>query len=107
MTRTSPDDYAAAAARRSARRSARGWTWPRLPRLYAGYEDAKRARSLIDFEDVLLLTVAALEDRPDVAEEVRSVYRHITVDEYQDVNPLQQRLLELWLGDRRRPVRRG
>ena len=44
--------------------------------------------------------MAALEDRPDVAEEVRGGYRHFVVDEYQDVNPLQQRLLELWLGDR-------
>ncbi len=99
VTRTSPDDYAAAAlvARRE---GPPGVDLATVARLYAGYEDAKRARSLIDFEDVLLLTVAALEDRPDVAEEVRSVYRHITVDEYQDVNPLQQRLLELWLGDR-------
>jgi DNA helicase II / ATP-dependent DNA helicase PcrA len=98
VTRTSPEDYpiAAAAARRT---GPAGLDLASVGRVYGGYEVAKRAAGLIDFEDVLLLTVAALEDRPDVAEEVRSVYRHITVDEYQDVNPLQQRLLELWLGD--------
>lgn len=80
---------------------------PRRPRdpaeiaqLYATYEDLKRDRSVIDFEDVLLLTVAVLQDRHDIAEQVRSQYQHFVVDEYQDVSPLQQRLLELWLGER-------
>ncbi|MGH1556236.1 UvrD-helicase domain-containing protein [Streptomyces sp. L7] len=80
---------------------------PRHPRaaaeiaqLYATYEDVKRDRAVIDFEDVLLLTVAVLQDRHDIAEQVRSQYQHFVVDEYQDVSPLQQRLLELWLGDR-------
>src|SRR6185312_10038974 len=45
-------------------------------------------------------TVAALQDRHDIAEQVRIQYQHFVVDEYQDVSPLQQRLLELWLGDR-------
>lgn len=80
---------------------------PRGPRdpteiahLYAAYEDLKRDRALIDFEDVLLLTVAVLQDRQDIAEQVRAQYQHFVVDEYQDVSPLQQRLLDLWLGDR-------
>lgn len=80
---------------------------PRRPRdpaeiaqIYATYEDLKRDRSVIDFEDVLLLTVAVLQDRRDIAEQVRSQYQHFVVDEYQDVSPLQQRLLELWLGER-------
>lgn len=80
---------------------------PRIPRdpaeiaqLYATYEDVKRDRSLIDFEDVLLLTVGILQDRHDIADQVRSQYQHFVVDEYQDVSPLQQRLLELWLGER-------
>jgi DNA helicase-2/ATP-dependent DNA helicase PcrA len=64
------------------------------------YEDIKSDRGLLDFEDVLLVTVGALSERPDVADEVRAAYRWFTVDEYQDVNPVQQRLLELWLGDR-------
>jgi ATP-dependent DNA helicase UvrD/PcrA len=97
VTRTSPEDYAAAAARHG-RTPPADLDAPTMGRLFAGYEEAKRAAGLIDFEDVLLLTVAALEERPDVAEEVRSAYRHFVVDEYQDVNPLQQRLLELWLG---------
>jgi DNA helicase-2/ATP-dependent DNA helicase PcrA len=63
------------------------------------YEDIKANRGLLDFEDVLLVTVGALAERPDIADEVRTAYRWFTVDEYQDVNPLQQRLLQLWLGD--------
>ncbi|WP_078629144.1 ATP-dependent DNA helicase UvrD2 [Streptomyces sp. 142MFCol3.1] len=97
VTQTIPADYAAAAAK--ARREA-----PRDPaeiaQLYAAYEDLKRDRTVIDFEDVLLLTVAILQDRHDIAEQVRSQYQHFVVDEYQDVSPLQQRLLELWLGER-------
>ncbi len=68
--------------------------------LQSAYEDAKARRGLIDFEDVLLVTAGALADRPDIADEIRAAYRWFTVDEYQDVNPLQQRLLELWLGER-------
>lgn len=68
--------------------------------LQIAYEDAKAARGLLDFEDVLLVTAGALADRPDIADAVRAAYRWFTVDEYQDVNPLQQRLLGLWLGER-------
>lgn len=69
-------------------------------RLQEAYEDAKARRGLLDFEDVLLVTAGALADRPDIADEVRAAYRWFTVDEYQDVNPLQHRLLGLWLGER-------
>ncbi|MDT0434572.1 MULTISPECIES: ATP-dependent DNA helicase UvrD2 [Streptomyces] len=97
VTQTVPADYALAAAKA-------GRDAPRDPaeiaQLYSVYEDLKRDRSVIDFEDVLLLTVAVLQDRQDVAEQVRSQYQHFVVDEYQDVSPLQQRLLELWLGER-------
>lgn len=68
--------------------------------LQTAYEDAKAARGLLDFEDVLLVTAGALADRPDIADAVRAAYRWFTVDEYQDVNPLQHRLLSLWLGER-------
>lgn len=64
------------------------------------YEQLKRDRSVIDFEDVLLLTVGILQDRHDIADQIRRQYQHFVVDEYQDVSPLQQRLLDLWLGDR-------
>ena len=70
------------------------------PTLYAAYDDRKTADGFIDFEDVLLLTVGMLDTRLDIAEEVRAQYRWFVVDEYQDVNPLQQRLLDLWLGER-------
>jgi DNA helicase II / ATP-dependent DNA helicase PcrA len=97
VTQTVPEDYATAAAKS-------GRDLPRDPaevsRIYTTYEQLKRDRGLIDFEDVLLLTVGVLEERPDVADTVRSQYQHFVVDEYQDVSPLQQRLLELWLGGR-------
>jgi DNA helicase II / ATP-dependent DNA helicase PcrA len=97
VTQTVPSEYALAAAkagRETPRASAE------IAQLYSAYEDLKRDRAVIDFEDVLLLTVAILQDRHDIAEQVRSQYQHFVVDEYQDVSPLQQRLLDLWLGRR-------
>ncbi len=92
-------DYAAAA--RAARRDApTGLTHANVAELYTAYDDRKTADGLIDFEDVLLLTVGMLDTRPDITDEIRAAYRWYTVDEYQDVNPLQQRLLDLWLGER-------
>ncbi|MGI8626653.1 MAG: ATP-dependent helicase [Geodermatophilaceae bacterium] len=67
---------------------------------YARYEQAKADQGALDFEDLLLVTAYSLESRRDVCEEVRARYRYFVVDEYQDVNPLQQRLLDVWLGDR-------
>jgi len=97
VTQTVPEEYPAAAAKS-------GRDVPRDPaeiaRIYTTYEQLKRDRGVIDFEDVLLLTVGVLQDRPDVADAVRSQYQHFVVDEYQDVSPLQQRLLDLWLGGR-------
>lgn len=97
VTQTVPSDYALAAAK-AGRETPRAAA--EIAQLYAAYEDLKRDRAVIDFEDVLLLTVAILQDRHDIAEQVRSQYQHFVVDEYQDVSPLQQRLLELWLGRR-------
>jgi len=68
--------------------------------VYDGYEKAKRRASQVDFADLLLIMAGAIEQYRDVAEEVRSRYRHFVVDEYQDVSPLQQRLLDAWLGGR-------
>ncbi|WP_425268806.1 ATP-dependent DNA helicase UvrD2 [Kitasatospora cheerisanensis] len=95
VTQVVPDDYPAAVAK-SAREAPRDPA--EIARVYATYERTKQERGLIDFEDVLLLTAAILEDRPEIAERVRSQYRHFTVDEYQDVSPLQQRLLDQWTG---------
>ncbi|AYF97069.1 ATP-dependent helicase [Protaetiibacter intestinalis] len=64
------------------------------------YEDLKDERRQLDFEDVLLVTAGMLDAERRVAEQVREQYRFWVVDEYQDVSPLQQELLELWLGPR-------
>ncbi|WP_196770635.1 ATP-dependent DNA helicase UvrD2 [Mycobacterium colombiense] len=75
----------------------------RVATVYAAYE-ALKARgdnvTLLDFDDLLLHTAAAIENDPAVAEEFRDRYRCFVVDEYQDVTPLQQRVLAAWLGDR-------
>ncbi|MDQ1709407.1 MAG: ATP-dependent helicase UvrD/PcrA [Frankiaceae bacterium] len=92
-----PESYAAAA-------TAAGREPPvppaELAAIYTGYEKAKRRAGSIDFDDLLLLTAAGIEEHDDVADEVRGRYRSFVVDEYQDVNPLQHRLLQAWLGDR-------
>ncbi|MHA7209447.1 ATP-dependent DNA helicase UvrD2 [Arthrobacter sp. MDT1-65] len=93
-----PDGYAAAAAGRA---EPAGMDLISVSRIFSAYEDLKIDRNLIDFEDVLLTTVAILEEDEKVAATVRAQYRHFVVDEYQDVSPLQQRLLDLWLGERR------
>src|SRR5699024_12177396 len=51
-------------------------------------------------EDVLLIMVGILESEPRIAATVRNQYRTFLVDEFQDVSPLQFRLLKAWLGDR-------
>ncbi|WP_330332499.1 ATP-dependent DNA helicase UvrD2 [Streptomyces sp. NBC_00536] len=97
VTQTVPADYPAAALK-AGREAPRDMA--EIAQIYGTYEQLKRDRSMIDFEDVLLLTVGILQDRHDIAEQIRTQYQHFVVDEYQDVSPLQQRLLELWLGDR-------
>ncbi len=71
-----------------------------LVQLYTAYESIKKQELAIDFEDVLLLTAAMLEEERDVRERVQDQYRYFTVDEYQDVSPVQQRLINAWLGTR-------
>jgi DNA helicase-2/ATP-dependent DNA helicase PcrA len=92
-----PDTYPARAA-------AAGRQSPQPPetvaRVFAEYEQAKQRAGLVDFSDLLMIMAGALEEYTDVAEEFRSRYRHFVVDEYQDVSPLQQRLLDAWLGGR-------
>ncbi len=68
--------------------------------VFAAYEQVNADRGQLDFEDLLLLTAAAIETDRGIAAQIHERYRHFTVDEYQDVNPLQQRLLDAWLGDR-------
>ena len=93
----SPQEYPAAAARAN-----RSISLPvgQVAEVYAGYEDAKRRNDEIDFADLLLIMAGALEELPEVARAVRAQYRYFVIDEYQDVSPLQQRLLDGWLGER-------
>ena len=75
----------------------------KIAAIYAGYETLKAnrdGRTLLDFDDLLLHTAAAIENDVAVASEFRDRYRCFVVDEYQDVTPLQQRVLDAWLGDR-------
>ncbi|KGM15715.1 ATP-dependent DNA helicase, partial [Actinotalea fermentans ATCC 43279 = JCM 9966 = DSM 3133] len=93
------DDYVRAAAATD-RPSPAGVDRSTVARLIAAYETVKDAQGLVDFEDVLVMLGHMLESRRDVADQVRSQYRHFVVDEYQDVSPAQQYLLDQWLGDR-------
>ncbi len=93
-----PEQYAALAARSG--RQVTGLSADEVSRVFAGYEEAKRLDDRMDMEDVLLLTAAMLADDERVSAEVRRQYRFFTVDEFQDVSPLQITLLDLWLGGR-------
>lgn len=94
-----PEDYPAAAQRHHRDIP---YQAEKIAAVYTGYETLKNTPDglLLDFDDLLLHTAAALEDYPAVAEEFRGRYRCFVVDEYQDVTPLQQRVLDAWLGDR-------
>src|ERR1700754_703299 len=75
----------------------------KIATVYAGYETLKARRdgmALLDFDDLLLHTAAAIENDDAGAQEFRDRYRCFVVDEYQDVTPLQQRVLDAWLGSR-------
>ncbi len=95
----SADDYVRAASA-TGRPAPAGYDRATVARLIAAYEEAKDARGVIDFEDVLTMLGHMIESRRDIAETVRGQYRHFVVDEYQDVSPAQQYLLDQWLGGR-------
>ncbi|QFZ16901.1 ATP-dependent DNA helicase UvrD2 [Saccharothrix syringae] len=92
-----PEDYPAAAGRTNRDTPAPA---EQVVKVYRAYEELKNKAQLLDFDDLLLHTAAALEEHGDVAEEFRDRYRCFVVDEYQDVTPLQQRVLDAWLGQR-------
>ncbi|MFE7405960.1 ATP-dependent DNA helicase UvrD2 [Isoptericola sp. NPDC057559] len=94
------EDYVKAAAADD-RPAPSGYDHQTVARLITAYEDVKTERGVIDFEDVLLMLADMLNSHKQVADEVRSQYRHFLVDEYQDVSPLQQFLLDQWLGGRK------
>lgn len=95
--RITPDGYPAAAASHN--------RWSALDHamivdLYQRYEAEKTRRRVVDFDDLLILALRDLYDDADYAEARRWSYRHLFVDEFQDVNKLQFDLLRAWLGDR-------
>ncbi|PSL06618.1 Rep family ATP-dependent DNA helicase [Haloactinopolyspora alba] len=92
------ESYAAAAAQ--AHREVSGVDHETVAKVYAAYEDVKTDRNVLDMEDILLAAVGLMSGHPGVADAVRAQYHHFVVDEYQDVSPVQQRLLDLWLGER-------
>ena len=86
-------------------RSALGSHEPPIPeehmeRVYAAYERQKQARGAMDFEDILEATVTMFERDAAAIGAFRNKIHAFTVDEYQDVNLLQQALLDTWLGER-------
>ncbi|CAN2176857.1 UvrD Superfamily I DNA and RNA helicases [Candidatus Nanopelagicaceae bacterium] len=98
VSQVTPVDYIDQVGRRSQK--------PRvLPeqmvQIYTAYESIKKQELAIDFEDVLLLCAAMLEEEREVREQVQDQYRYFTIDEYQDISPIQQRLINAWLGTRR------
>src|ERR1700678_2276329 len=97
VCQTHPDSYVYAAAEAGRAPSA---GLEEVGRLYQAYEALRRDRQLIDFESVLELTAAIVLTEPAVAREVHAAFRYFTVDEFQDVNPLQKLLLDAWLGGR-------
>jgi len=94
VSNVAPADYAALA--QSAGREVAGVSSADVGKVLGGYERVKSERGVIDFDDILLCAVALLGEHDDIAEEVRNTYRHLLVDEYQDVSPIQQTLLDLW-----------
>ncbi|WP_246462379.1 ATP-dependent DNA helicase UvrD2 [Trueperella pecoris] len=95
-----PSEYAEAATSQG-RPEVAGYSHAEIAALIRAYEEVKAERAVIDFEDVIIILIGILHDRPDIATTVRKQYKHFVVDEYQDVSPMQHRLLQLWLGDRR------
>ncbi len=97
VTQVRPADYSAATA--DAGRNP-PLDAPTVGRIFACYEELRTERHLVDFESVLELTAAVLAEYPVAARSVRARYTCFVVDEYQDVNPLQKLLLDVWLGGR-------
>jgi len=94
-----PEDYVLKSAE-IGRPPISGFTPEQVAAVALGYENLKERRSLIDFEDILAILGGILEENSTITEQVRAQYQHFIVDEYQDVSPLQQFVLDQWLGGR-------
>ena len=68
-------------------------------RLYRAYEKACRSRGLLDFDDLLLLTVRLFEQHPQTLQRYAARFPHVLVDEYQDLNLAQEKVVELLARD--------
>jgi len=88
--------YVEAAA--DAARAVAGAAPERVGRVLEAYELVKHRAGVIDLDDILLVTLGLLTEYGTVAQQVRATYRHLLVDEYQDVSPVQHALLRAWLG---------
>lgn len=101
VSQIAPEDYLAEVSKREFRKTfTTKLTVDMAAQVYAAYETLKKQERAIDFEDVLLLTTAMIENEREVREKVHDIYRFFTIDEYQDISPLQQRLINAWLGSR-------
>lgn len=98
VSNLTPERYTAQAAANG--RTAGNLDPSAVAKVFEGYEELKRERERIDFEDILLCAASLLADHPEIAAQFHRTYRWLVVDEYQDVSPLQQALLSLWSGDR-------
>lgn len=98
VSQVAPTDYIAEV---SARQQKPRVNPEQMVQVYTAYESIKKEELAIDFEDVLLLCAAMLEQEADVRERVHDQYRYFTIDEYQDISPVQQRLINAWLGLRK------
>jgi len=67
--------------------------------IWKRYDREKQRRGVLDFDDLLFRCATELDNDPEFAASARWRFRHLFVDEYQDVNPAQIRLLKAWLGD--------
>jgi DNA helicase-2/ATP-dependent DNA helicase PcrA len=95
-----PEDYARIAEENS-RVMPHGFSYMEIADLYRTYDALKQDGGELDFEDILLLLVGILEEQTSIINRIRNQYRYFTVDEYQDISPLQERVLNLWLGKRK------
>lgn len=95
-----PEDYALICAQID-REPPVGLSTERFSDIFNAYEQEKTSRGEIDFDDILLLTCHVLEAFKEESAAIRSGIQWLTVDEYQDISPLQHRLMQLWLGDNR------
>src|SRR4029079_14677684 len=85
----------------SPRHAARGPWEAKLTHVYAKYEERLSAVGAVDFDDLLLKTVKLYQDVPEAVAWYRGLWRHVLVDEYQDTNRAQYRIIQLLTSEHR------